>query len=69
MPNLNGTGPLGKGSMTGKKLGKCRKPNLNITEEPATDNKEKTIGLSRSGLNRGKGFRKRGGGGFGGRKD
>jgi len=23
MPNLDGTGPIGKGPMTGKKLGKC----------------------------------------------
>jgi len=44
MPNLDGTGPMGKGAMTGRGLGQCKqtfasKPNQiqHETGEPHTD--------------------------------
>ncbi|MFA5010777.1 MAG: DUF5320 domain-containing protein [Ignavibacteria bacterium] len=55
MPNLNGTGPVGNGPMTGKKLGKCNRPNSTISDNSVTDNKETTSGLKRDNSNRGKG--------------
>lgn len=43
MPNLDGTGPIGKGQMTGKRMGKCKnafarkKQIRHETGEPHTD--------------------------------
>ena len=50
MPNMNGTGPEGKGSATGRGMGKCKK----TTEEEALQK-----------LGRGLGQRRKAGGGAG----
>ena len=33
MPNKDGTGPLGQGTKTGRKLGNCKKSDSDITEK------------------------------------
>jgi len=63
MPNLNGKGPMGQGSMTGKKLGKCNKSNLNISTESDEAGNVTITGFGRGINGRGKGFRNRFGGG------
>ncbi len=63
MPNLDGTGPLGQGPMTGRRRGRCRDTQTIQTEkatEQSSENKEVVYGLGRGG-------RPRGGGGFGNR--
>ena len=50
MPNLNGTGPAGKGAGTGRKLGKC-------SEETAEEKLQK--------LGKGMGAKRKAGGGKG----
>ena len=63
MPNLNGTGPLGQGSMTGRKSGNCNKSistQSDKSESQSVENKEIIYGLGRGG----RGFRNRFG--FGG---
>jgi hypothetical protein len=45
MPNHDGTGPLGKGSMTGGRRGRCRantSADLKIPEKPASNDKNTT---------------------------
>ena len=61
MPNLNGTGPKGQGSMTGRKRGHCKDTQTAKTEkttEQTSENKEVVYG-------RGRGGKPRGGGGLG----
>jgi len=58
MPNLNGTGPTGQGSQTGRGLGNCNPAN-NSNEQ---QNKQRPLG---GFFRRGSG--RRFGGGFGGR--
>jgi hypothetical protein len=54
MPNMNGTGPEGNGSGTGRKLGKCSK----ASDEEKLKNLGKGIGKKRhSGGGEGKGKR------------
>lgn len=56
MPNLNRTGPLGEGSKTGKKLGKCIPNNTTQqnNEEEITNRRRKNIfGRVRRGLGQG----------------
>lgn len=50
MPRLNGTGPEGKGSMTGRGMGNCQPNNDNSKED-------ENIGFGR-GFGRGRGMRK-----------
>ena len=60
MPNLDGTGRLGQGPLTGRRRGRCRDTQTVQTEktsEQAGENKEVVYGLGRGG-------RPRGGGGF-----
>lgn len=58
MPNRDGTGPMGKGSGTGRRMGKCK-----TTEETAAKNENSEIlGIGRGGRPRGGGK----GNGFGG---
>jgi len=65
MPRLNGTGPEGKGSMTGRGLGQCRNVNAPTEASEATElnsnlnarNFNRPMG---NGLNRGLGFGRRG---------
>lgn len=60
MPNLDGTGPLGQGAMTGRRRGRCKDTKTAQTEktsEQSAENKEVVYGLGRGG-------RPRGGGGF-----
>lgn len=56
MPNLNGTGPEGKGPLTGRKMGRCSDKKSLPKEQ--NENEEIFYG-------RGRGGRPRGGGGFG----
>ena len=54
MPRLDGTGPEGKGSQTGRKLGSCN----NTSEEEKLNKLGKGMGLKRhSGGGEGKGKR------------
>lgn len=54
MPKLDGTGPDGKGSRTGRKLGKCN----NTTDEEKLQKLGKGMGMKRqSGGGQGKGNR------------
>lgn len=71
MPGLNQTGPMGKGSMTGRKMGKCCNFGMgknNSNNEITPENQElndngRGLGL-RNGQGNGRGF---GGGQVGGR--
>jgi len=61
MPGLNQTGPMGQGSMTGRKMGKCTNfgaRNQQISDDKALEN----IPASGQGMGRGAG---RGQGGMG----
>jgi hypothetical protein len=59
MPNLDGTGPQGKGPLTGRRRGRCRdKESEKLKTEPL-ENNENVLG---SGLGR-----RQHGGGYGGR--
>ena len=52
MPNLNGTGPLGQGSGTGGKMGRChgaQKEQIQKSEDQSTDKAATLIGLGRGG--------------------
>jgi hypothetical protein len=53
MPEMNHTGPEGKGPRTGRKLGKCRKPN-----DVPFDSEEYQLG-------KGMGLKRKSGGGIG----
>lgn len=58
MPNLNATGPEGKGPMTGGKSGNCRsKDEKNTTSEK---NERVGRGRGRRGAGKGRRFRNRG---------
>lgn len=65
MPNLNGTGPEGKGALTGRRRGRCRESQIENSENQTVDEKELKIGLGRGGRPRGRGLGNRFGGGFG----
>ncbi len=67
MPGLNQTGPMGQGSMTGKKMGKCT--NFGAKNQKTTDDKaQENIPATGQGMGRGLG-RGQGGQGMGlGRK-
>jgi len=72
MPGFDKTGPLGQGSMTGRKRGRCRDTQTaqsEKTSEQTAENKEVVYGLGRGGRRRGgAGLGKRfgNGSGFGG---
>jgi hypothetical protein len=54
MPNKDGTGPEGKGTLTGRRLGECK------TQESSSEDKPQRRGLgNRRGLGKGKGRRQR----------
>ena len=58
MPNLDGTGPEGRGALTGRRMGKCRDKDSSTKE---TSEEQNVV------WGRGRGGRPRGGGfGFGG---
>ena len=69
MPNLNGTGPQGQGSMSGRGRGRCRNIKTTQVEKPESQNMEtKNViyGLGRGGRPRGAGeLGNRSGGGSG----
>ena len=59
MPNLDGTGPQGKGPLTGRRRGQCRNDQNENSEKKSIENEETIYGFgfgrkSRSG-NRGGG--------------
>jgi Family of unknown function (DUF5320) len=56
MPNLNGTGPHGQGSMTGRKKGCCNDTKTAQTEkstEQSIENKDVVYGVGGGGKARG----------------
>lgn len=55
MPNLNGTGPLGQGAMTGRRRGRCKDAQSVKTPEQSNEDKEVIYGLGRGGRPRGVG--------------
>jgi hypothetical protein len=58
MPNLDGTGPQGKGTMSGRKKGRCKDtktPQTEKSEVQSTENKEDAAGVGRGGKPRGGG--------------
>ncbi len=61
MPNLDGSGPLGQGKMTGRRRGRCRDRQITKTEKSETksvDNNKSVYGLGRrGGRGRGQGGR------------
>lgn len=59
MPNLDGTGPLGQGSMTGRRRGRCREMQTEQTEKPVEQNSENNKLVY--GYGRGGGRRRSGG--------
>lgn len=77
MPNLNGTGPEGRGPLTGRRMGNCREKKS--SDKESTENQDAIYGRGRGGRSRGGGFgfwggRRRGFGrgrgfGFGKRRD
>lgn len=60
MPNLDGTGPMGQGAMSGRRRGRCRESQ---TIQKNTENQSAIKDNIVYG--RGRGGRPRGGGGFG----
>lgn len=49
MPNLDGTGPQGQGSMTGRRRGRCRDSENSNQQNQSNENKEIVSGLGRGG--------------------
>ncbi len=58
MPNFDGTGSQGQGSLTRRRSGRCRDIEKSNQQNQSAENKEVIYGLGRGG-------RPRGGGGFG----
>jgi len=67
MPNLDGTGPQGKGSLTGRRRGRCRDNQTEKSENKSIENEETVYGFGlgrrsqnsnrgRGGSNRGRGM-------------
>lgn len=57
MPRCNGLGPEGKGSQTGRGLGKCNAGNRNLAEHSGNQNRNES---NNSGNGRGRQNRRRG---------
>jgi hypothetical protein len=58
MPNLDGTGPLGQGKMTGRRRGRCRDKQTaqaEKSENKPVENNESVYGFGRGGRSRGGG--------------
>ena len=55
MPNLNGTGPMGQGSLTGRRRGRCRDTETTGKQNQSDENKEVVYGVGRGGRPRGGG--------------
>ena len=67
MPGFNQTGPMGQGSMTGRKMGKCTNFGAN-QQQKTTDEQQtaETVEMTGRGMRRGCGCKQRGQGqGFG----
>ncbi|MFW0837398.1 MAG: DUF5320 domain-containing protein [Candidatus Komeilibacteria bacterium] len=47
MPNRDGTGPTGKGPMTGRGLGNCRDGNANTLPQRANIGRGRNMGIGR----------------------
>jgi len=75
MPNMDGTGPMGKGPMSGRRIGRCgnQENRMNHVADPTTAQITQTDSFSGQGLGRGMGRRfnagtqnrDRNGGGYG----
>lgn len=55
MPNLDGTGPLGQGKMTGRRRGRCRDKQTSQAEKSQNklvENNESVFGFGRGGRSR-----------------
>ncbi len=49
MPNFDGTGPLGQGSLTGRRRGRCRNNEKSNQQNQSSENKEIIYGIGRGG--------------------
>lgn len=56
MPNFDGTGPQGQGSLTGRRRGRCRDNENSNKKNQSAENKEIVYGIGRGGRPRGGGF-------------
>lgn len=66
MPGFNQTGPMGQGSMTGRRMGRCTNFGANLKNQTAETKENTNENLSENFQGRGFGFgRGRGGRGFG----
>lgn len=66
MPGLNQTGPMGQGSMTGRRMGRCSNFGAKLNPQPTTDNENPEVKIPENILGRGLGLgRGRGGRGQG----
>lgn len=60
MPDLDGTGPLGKGPLTGRRRGRCGKSKSKQNEEPVVPNSDAgDTGFGRGRRNSSKGHGRR----------
>lgn len=75
MPGFNQTGPMGQGSMTGRKMGKCTNFGAKVKEQTSNDAQDNTQNIAQTfgrgmgrgfgggrGMGRGRGRGNRGGG-------
>lgn len=66
MPNLDGSGPEGKGPLTGRRRGKCLDKEAGVNEKnQSPENEDVVYGIGRGGKPFGGGGRGRGRGRFG----
>jgi hypothetical protein len=56
MPNFDGTGPQGKGSLTGRRRGRCRDNENSNQQDQSAENKEIIYGIGLGGSPRGGGL-------------
>mgnify|MGYP003865527871 CR=1 FL=1 len=60
MPNLDKSGPMGEGPMTGRKQGRCNPKNKGLTKEEILQQEENQQNPPARGLGLGLGLRRRG---------
>ncbi|RPH31287.1 MAG: hypothetical protein EHM93_14200 [Bacteroidales bacterium] len=56
MPNFNQTGPMGQGSMTGRRMGRCTNNGANLKSNEVTTSENLTEKQPLSPMGRGAGF-------------
>ena len=56
MPGFDKTGPMGQGSLTGRRRGRCRDTETSETQNQSAENKDVVYGVGRGGRPRGGGM-------------